>query len=87
MWHYVLDDYYLRRNPHTTYPPVKKQVSIAPGASLEALEFVIRASDVGPDGLVARADDLGAGHGLFPECEEWNNDGPWEGACSPEPAR
>ncbi len=33
MWHYVLDDYYLRRNPHATYPPVKKQVSVAPGAS------------------------------------------------------
>lgn len=33
MWHYVLDDYYLRRNPHTTYPPVKKQVSVSPGAS------------------------------------------------------
>ena len=30
MWHYTLDDFYLRRNPHLTPPPVKKQVSVLP---------------------------------------------------------
>ena len=33
MWHYVLDDHYLRRNPHFAPPPVRKQVSQSPGAS------------------------------------------------------
>src|SRR6478736_1452496 len=33
LWHYTLDDYYLRRNPHLTPPPVKKQVSVTPGAA------------------------------------------------------
>jgi putative heme-binding domain-containing protein len=33
MYHYTLDDVYLRRNPNFTPPPVKKQVSIAPGAA------------------------------------------------------
>ncbi len=33
MWHYVLDEHYLRRNPHFAPPDVKKQVSIAPGAA------------------------------------------------------
>lgn len=33
IWHYVLDDEYLRRNPHVTYPPVRKAVSVTPGAA------------------------------------------------------
>jgi putative membrane-bound dehydrogenase-like protein len=33
LWHYTLDDYYLRRNKFLTPPPVKKQVSITPGAA------------------------------------------------------
>jgi putative heme-binding domain-containing protein len=33
IWHYVLDDYYLRRNPHVTYPPARKAVSVTPGAA------------------------------------------------------
>lgn len=33
LWHYTLDDRYLRRNPHATYPPVKKQVASVPGAA------------------------------------------------------
>lgn len=33
LWHYVLDDRYLKRNTFATYPPVKKQVSILPGAA------------------------------------------------------
>ncbi|MDX1947879.1 MAG: c-type cytochrome [Pirellulaceae bacterium] len=33
MWHYVLDDHYLRRNPHFAPPPVRKDVSQVPGAS------------------------------------------------------
>ena len=32
MWHYVLDDYYLSRNPYLTAPPVRQAVSVAPGA-------------------------------------------------------
>jgi hypothetical protein len=33
LWHYTLDDHYLRRNNHLTPPPVKKQVSVTPGAA------------------------------------------------------
>lgn len=33
MWHYVLDDHYLRRNPHVAAPDVRKHVSKTPGAS------------------------------------------------------
>lgn len=33
MWHYVLDDRYLRRNPHLAPPAVRKQVSVQPGAA------------------------------------------------------
>lgn len=33
IWHYVLDDYYLRRNPYVTYPSVRKAVSVTPGAA------------------------------------------------------
>jgi putative membrane-bound dehydrogenase-like protein len=33
MWHYVLDDHYLRRNPNSAAPDVRKQVSTTPGAS------------------------------------------------------
>ncbi|MCH7727864.1 MAG: dehydrogenase, partial [Planctomycetes bacterium] len=33
MWHYVLKDHYLRRNPHIASPNVKKQVSVQPGAA------------------------------------------------------
>ncbi|HJN09761.1 MAG TPA: PVC-type heme-binding CxxCH protein [Pirellulaceae bacterium] len=33
MWHYVLDDHYLRRNPRFAPPGLRKQVSIQPGAS------------------------------------------------------
>jgi putative membrane-bound dehydrogenase-like protein len=33
LWHYTLDDFYLRRNKFLTPPPVKKQVSVTPGAA------------------------------------------------------
>jgi putative membrane-bound dehydrogenase-like protein len=33
MWHYTLEDHYLRRNPHFAPPPNKKQVSTSPGAA------------------------------------------------------
>lgn len=33
IWFYALDDYYLRRNPHVTYPPVRRAVSVTPGAA------------------------------------------------------
>ena len=33
LWHYTLDDHYLRRNPHLAPPSVKKQVSVTPGAA------------------------------------------------------
>lgn len=33
MYHYVLDDYYLRRNPYVLYPDVKVQVPVTPGAA------------------------------------------------------
>jgi putative membrane-bound dehydrogenase-like protein len=33
LWHYTLDDHYLKRNPFATYPSVKKQVSVVPGAA------------------------------------------------------
>lgn len=33
MYHFVLDDYYIRRNPHVAPPDPKKQVSITPGPS------------------------------------------------------
>ena len=33
MWHYVLDDYYLRRNPNFAPPNIKRQVSVLPGAA------------------------------------------------------
>jgi putative membrane-bound dehydrogenase-like protein len=31
MWHYTLDDHYLRRNPHIAAPSVRKVVSVTPG--------------------------------------------------------
>jgi putative membrane-bound dehydrogenase-like protein len=33
MWHYVLTDHYLRRNPYLTPPPPRVPVSVAPGAA------------------------------------------------------
>lgn len=33
MWHYVLEDYVLRRNPHVAAPPIRKQVADQPGAA------------------------------------------------------
>jgi len=33
MWHYTLEDHYLRRNPHFAPPGVRKQVSVSPGAA------------------------------------------------------
>jgi putative membrane-bound dehydrogenase-like protein len=33
LFHYVLDDHYLRRNPHVLYPDPKVQVSVPPGAA------------------------------------------------------
>ncbi|HND53378.1 MAG TPA: c-type cytochrome, partial [Pirellulaceae bacterium] len=33
MWHYVLEDHYLRRNPHVAPPENRKHVSVQPGAS------------------------------------------------------
>ncbi len=33
MWHYVLDDTYLRRNPHVAPPSLRNQVSEQPGAA------------------------------------------------------
>jgi putative membrane-bound dehydrogenase-like protein len=33
MWHYTLDDHYLRRNRHIAAPGVRKQVSVTPGSS------------------------------------------------------
>jgi putative membrane-bound dehydrogenase-like protein len=33
MYHYVLDDHYLKRNPHVLYPDPKVSVSVKPGAS------------------------------------------------------
>ncbi len=33
MWHYTLEDHYLRRNPHFAPPSTHKQVSVSPGAS------------------------------------------------------
>ena len=33
LWHYVLDDHYLRRNPNLIAPTLQKDVSIAPGAA------------------------------------------------------
>ena len=33
MWHYTLEDHYLRRNPHLAPPSVRKQVSVSPGAA------------------------------------------------------
>lgn len=33
MWHYVLEDHYLRRNPHVASPENRKHVSVQPGAS------------------------------------------------------
>jgi putative membrane-bound dehydrogenase-like protein len=33
MWHYVLEDHYLRRNPHLAAPDPRVPVSIAPGAA------------------------------------------------------
>ncbi|MCU0879458.1 MAG: c-type cytochrome [Pirellulaceae bacterium] len=33
MWHYTLDERYLRRNPHVAPPPNKRQVSVSPGAA------------------------------------------------------
>ena len=32
-WHYVLDDAMLRRNPHFAPPPVKREISVTPGAA------------------------------------------------------
>jgi putative membrane-bound dehydrogenase-like protein len=33
MWHYVLEDHYMRRNPHVAPPENRKHVSVKPGAS------------------------------------------------------
>jgi putative membrane-bound dehydrogenase-like protein len=33
MWHYVLDDHYLRRNPHLAPPTPRVPVSVTPGAA------------------------------------------------------
>ncbi len=33
MWHYVLDDHYLRRNPHLIPPSARKNVPVEPGAA------------------------------------------------------
>ncbi len=33
MWHFALEDHYLRRNPHLAAPDARVHVSIAPGAS------------------------------------------------------
>ena len=33
MWHYVLDEHYLKRNPHVSYPSLRKPVSVKPGTS------------------------------------------------------
>jgi putative heme-binding domain-containing protein len=33
MWHYVLSDHYLRRNPHVAAPELRVQVSVTPGAA------------------------------------------------------
>lgn len=33
LWHYVLEDHYLRRNPHVAPPPVRVQVPQQPGAA------------------------------------------------------
>jgi putative membrane-bound dehydrogenase-like protein len=33
MWHYVLDDYYLKRNPHVLYPDPRVHISVQPGAA------------------------------------------------------
>jgi putative membrane-bound dehydrogenase-like protein len=33
MYHFALDDHYLRRNPHATYPDPKHAVSVTPGAA------------------------------------------------------
>ena len=33
MWHYVLEDHYLRRNPNLVAPNLQKDVSVAPGAA------------------------------------------------------
>ena len=33
MYHYVLDDHYLKRNPHVLYPDPKVNVSVKPGAA------------------------------------------------------
>ena len=33
MWHYVIEDHYLSRNPHVGYPSLRQQVSVQPGTS------------------------------------------------------
>jgi len=33
VWHYVLDDVYLRRNPHFAPPAVKREIAASPGAA------------------------------------------------------
>ncbi len=33
MWHYLLDDHYLRRNPFLIAPALQKDISVAPGAA------------------------------------------------------
>lgn len=33
LWHYVLEDHYLRRNPHVPSPDVRKHVPVRPGAA------------------------------------------------------
>ena len=33
IWHYLLDDHYLRRNPHLVAPQLQKDVSVVPGAA------------------------------------------------------
>jgi hypothetical protein len=51
--------------------------SIDAGERLAPMTFVIALGDIGPDGLVASADDDGTGAGAHNECEEANNTDAW----------
>jgi putative membrane-bound dehydrogenase-like protein len=33
VWHYIIEDYVLKRNPNVVPPPVKREISVAPGAA------------------------------------------------------
>ena len=57
--------------------------TIGAGEAGAGMVFELLASDLGPDGLTARADELGAGFGLVDECDESNNAHAWSGVCSP----